>query len=304
MTQAIDIDALNRRFGVTNHVRFATGPGGLTLAELTNSHASASLVLEGGQVLTYVPREHAPVLWVSPHARYEAGKSVRGGIPVCWPWFGPHASDSTKPAHGFARNAAWRVIETLALNDGATRIVLELSATDAQRALWPHDARLQLHVSVGPHLVVELVTFNGSTAAFRVTEALHTYLQVGDIERISIDGLNGCRYVDKVGGGGTAVQNGPIRIAGETDRVYLGTRAACVVHDTGLKRRIHVEKTDSASTVVWNPWIDKALKLGDMGSDGYRHMLCIEAANALDDAVSVAPDSEHRLTTVIHVERA
>lgn len=303
MTSALDIDALNRRFGNANHLRFSSGPGGLSLVEINNPEAKASLVLEGGQVLTYVPAGHAPVLWVSPQARYEAGKSVRGGIPVCWPWFGPHAFDASKPAHGFARNAPWNVVETQVVNDGATRIVLELMASDAQRALWPHQARLQLHVSVGAQLAVELVTINTTSTPIAVTEALHTYLHVGDIDRVTIEGLSGCRYADKVRGGETVVQQGKVAISGETDRVYLNTGTTCIVHDSALQRRIHIEKRGSASTVVWNPWIDKSLKLGDMGNEGYRNMLCIEAANALDDTVTIESLAEHRLATRIYAVR-
>ena len=303
MTAIRDTDALNRRFGNGNDVLFSSGPGGLSLVEIHNADAKASLVLEGGQVLTYVPAGHAPVLWVSPQARYEVGKSIRGGIPVCWPWFGPHASDSSKPAHGFARNAPWNVIETQVVDKGTTRIVLELMASDVQRALWPHQARLQLHVSVGAQLAVELVTKNTSSTPLSFTEALHTYFYVGDISRAKIAGLSGCRYVDKGRSGETAVQEGIIEIGGETDRVYLNTQSTCIVHDSALQRRIHVEKNGSASTVVWNPWIEKALKLGDMGNEGYRNMVCIEAANALENTVTIEPLAEHRIATRICAER-
>ncbi len=302
MTSSIDIESLNRRFGIANHVQFSAGPGGLTLVTLNNSHAQATLVLEGGQVLTYEPAEQPPVLWLSPQARYEAGKSVRGGIPVCWPWFGPHASDASKPAHGFARNSPWRVSETQALNDGATRVVLELNASESMRSLWPHPGQAQLHVSVGSHLVVELVTVNSSSDPIPVTEALHTYLNVSDIENIEVNGLAGTRYIDKVQNVEGAVQNGAIRFAGETDRVYLATEAVCEVLDPQLGRKITVSKKGSRSTVVWNPWIEKGKKLGDLGDNGYRNMVCVETANALDDVVIVAPHSSHTMTTILASE--
>lgn len=302
MTTPQEIDSLNRRYGVPNQLRFAAGPGGFTVVEIDNAHARASLALEGGQVLTYTPAGQAPVVWLSPQARYEPGKSARGGIPVCWPWFGPHAGDPKQPAHGFARNSQWRVVETAPVNDGAVRIVIELIEQPEHRARWPHEARLQLHMSVGTHLAVELVTINTSANAIPLTEALHTYLHVGDIEATRIEGLNDTSYIDKVAHGTRAIQQGVLRISGETDRVYQNTGARVVVHDQQLKRRIVVDKRGSRSTVVWNPWIEKAQKLGDMGNDGYRHMLCIEAANALDDAVTVAPRSEHRLATTLHVE--
>lgn len=298
-----DIDALNRRFGIPNHLHFVAGQNDFVLVEIGNFHAQATLCLQGAQVLTFAPINQEPVLYLSKAARYTPGKSVRGGIPVCWPWFGPHPSDAQKPAHGFARSSLWRVIETCALNDGATRMVLELAPTPEHRALWPHDARLQLHVSVGPTLMVELVTNNDSTQPIQISEALHTYFQVSDIESVSITGLEGSSYVDKVSGGATAIQREAISIHGETDRVYLNTTSECIIHDPGLRRRIHVAKTGSRSTVVWNPWSEKAVKLGDMGTDGFRSMLCVETANALDNHVSIAPGAEHRLTTIISVER-
>jgi len=181
-----EIDTLNRRFGVPNHLRFSSGPSAFVLAEISNPHARATLCLQGAQVLTFQPTSHEPVLYLSKAARYVAGKSVRGGIPVCWPWFGPHATDAQKPAHGIARSSLWRVIETGALNDGATRVVLELAPAPEHRALWPHDARVQLHVSVGPTLSVELVTYNESAQPIQISEALHTYFQVSDIESISV----------------------------------------------------------------------------------------------------------------------
>lgn len=301
---ASEIDTLNRRFGIPNHLHFSTGPSEFVLAEIKNFHARATLCLQGAQVLTFQPINHDPVLYISKTARYVAGKSVRGGIPVCWPWFGPHATDAQKPAHGIARSSLWRIIETSALNDGATRVVLELTPRPEHRVLWPHDARVQLHVSVGPTLMVELVTQNESAQPIQISEALHTYFEVSDIEKVSVSGLETCKYIDKVTGGAPAIQQQEVTIHGETDRVYMNTTAECVIHDPGLRRRIHIAKTGSRSTVVWNPWSEKALKLGDMGDDGYRSMLCVESANALDDSVSVAAGKEHRLTTIISVERA
>lgn len=299
-----EIDTLNRRFGIPNHLHFSSDPNEFVVAEINNFHARASLCLQGAQVLTFQPINHDPVLYLSKAARYVGGKSVRGGIPVCWPWFGPHATDAQKPAHGIARSSLWRIIETVALNDGATRVVLELAPVAEHRTLWPYDTRVQLHVSVGPTLTVELVTHNESTQPIQISEALHTYFQVSDIESVSVSGLQGCTYVDKVTGGAPAIQQQAISIHGETDRVYLHTAAECIIHDPGLRRRIHIAKTGSRSTVVWNPWSEKALKLGDLGDDGYRCMLCVETANALDDSVSVAAGKEHRLTTIISVARA
>lgn len=298
----MDLDTLNRRYGVPNQLRFVEGPAGFTIIEIENFHARATLCLQGAQILTFQPRDHEPVLWVSKAARYVAGKSVRGGVPVCWPWFGPHATDAQKPAHGYARSAMWRVVESSALNDGATRLTLELETTPANRELWPHESSLQLHLSVGPSLVIEMVTRNNSAQAITVSEALHTYFHVSDIDAISVTGLEGCSYVDKVAGA-DALQQGAIRVSGETDRVYINTEAECVIHDPPLHRRIRIGKSGSRSTIVWNPWTEKALKLGDMGDAGFRQMLCVETANALENAVLIPPGNEHRLTKTISVER-
>ncbi len=298
-----EIDTLNRRFGIAGHLHFSAGPNAFVLAEISNVHARASLCLQGAQVLTFQPINHDPVLYLSKAARYVDGKSVRGGIPVCWPWFGPHATDTQKPAHGIARSSLWRIAETRALDDGSTHVVLELVPVPEHRALWPHETRLQLQVTVGAALSVALVTFNESAQPIQISEALHTYFQIGDIEAVSVSGLEGCTYVDKVSGGGPAIQQQAITFHDETDRVYLHTTADCVIHDPGMRRRIRVAKTGSRSTVVWNPWSEKALKLGDMGNDGFRSMLCVETANALDDSVDVAAGKEHHLTTIISVER-
>lgn len=299
----MDIDTLNRRFGVPNQLRFVQGPEGFTIIEIENFHARATVCLQGAQILTFQPRDHEPVLWVSKAARYIAGKSIRGGVPVCWPWFGPHATDTQKPAHGYARSAMWRVVEASALNDGATRLTLELETSAANRTVWPHESSLQLHVSVGPTLMIEMVTRNDSTQAINITEALHTYFHISDIEGVNVTGLDGCAYIDKVAGG-AAVQQGPVRMNGETDRVYLNTETECVIHDPALRRRIHIGKSGSRSTVVWNPWTEKALKLGDMGENGFRQMVCVETANALDNDVTIPAGKEHRMVKTIRVERS
>jgi D-hexose-6-phosphate mutarotase len=243
------------------------------------------------------------VVWLSRDAKLAAGKSIRGGAPVCWPWFGAHASEASLPGHGFARTVPWSVVESGAEPDGATRLTLRLMTSEKTRAQWPHDCTLDLTVIVGDTLRMEMTTENTGAEAFVIGEALHTYFQIGDIGAVRVTGLDGCDYWDKVGGSTLRKQDGAIAFSGETDRVYIDTAAECVIEDDKLKRRIHVAKSGSLSTVVWTPWTDKANKMGDMGQpDGWREMVCVESVNAIDNVVKVAAGTKHTLIVEYRAE--
>jgi D-hexose-6-phosphate mutarotase len=254
-------------------------------------------------VVSYRPKDQAePVVWVSDFAKYAAGKSIRGGVPVCWPWFGAHKSESGFPGHGYARTVPWAVAGSAALADGSTEITLRLIENDQARAQWPNNTPVELRAVVGAKLTVSLTTTNQGDAPVEIGEALHTYLRIGDIADIRITGLEGCTYLDKVGEVTRRVQAGPVACSGEVDRVYLSTTATCVITDPGLKRRVVIEKSGSASTVVWTPWAEKADKMGDFGPDGWRKMVCVESANAVDNLVTIAPGASHTLTAAYSAE--
>lgn len=299
----LDLDTLDRRFGRKDHVTFAAGPGELgPVAHVANRHATASIALHGAHVMAFQPRDHQPVLWVSSRSAFRPGKAIRGGIPVCWPWFADHPTDRTKPAHGFVRAVPWSVVGTEIVDDAATRVRLRLDDDDATHALWPHRFELELAVTVGVSLAVALTIRNTGDAAFTSGGALHSYFTVGDVERVAVHGLDGCAYVDKVDALARKVQRGAVRIDAETDRVYLDTTADCVIDDSGLRRRIVIAKTGSRSTVVWNPWRAKAASMADFGDDEYPGMVCVETANAGADVVSIPPRASHVLGTTIRVE--
>ena len=296
-----DLVSLNERYGIDNALDFVVGEHGAAVARIANAHGRAEIALQGAQVLTWAPAGQPSVVWLSPAAKFVAGKSLRGGAPVCWPWFGPHPSDAAKPAHGFARNVDWRVATSERLPD-ATRLVLRLIPGEAQHALWPHRAELELAVTVGERLSLALVTRNIGDQPLSITQALHTYFHVGDIGAARVEGLDGCEYVDKVDGGTRRRQAGPVGIDGEIDRVYLGCPGDATIVDDALGRRIRISKSGSRSYVVWNPWAEKGAKFGDMGEDGYRQMLCVETTNAGDDAVTVAPRESFTLATEYSIE--
>ncbi len=291
------ITALNTQFGIKGHLDFIEDASGLVIAKIDNVQGSASLCLQGAHLMTWQPRsQKIPVVWLSKDAKLASEKSIRGGAPVCWPWFGAHPTESTFPGHGYARTVAWRVIESGIEPCGATRLSLRLVESNKTREQWPHECNVDLTVIVGETLRMELNTENTGDNDFVIGEALHTYFQIGDIGAVSVNGLEGCEYWDKVGGSSLKRQQGAIGFSGETDRVYINTAAECVIHDEKLKRRIHVAKSGSFSTVVWTPWVEKANKMGDLGQpDGWREMLCVESANALDNQVKVAAGTRHTL---------
>ena len=298
------ITALNTQFGIEGQLSFSEDASGLVVAKIDNAQGTASLCLQGAHLMSWQPKSQSvPVVWLSRDAKLAAGKSIRGGAPVCWPWFGAHSTEAGFPGHGFARTVPWRVIESGVEPDGATRLTLRLVANDKTRVQWPHDCNVDLTVIAGETLRMEMSTENTGSTDFVIGEALHTYFQIGDIGAVRVSGLEGCEYWDKVGGSSLRVQDGAISFPAETDRVYINTAAECVIHDDQLKRRIHVAKSGSLSTVVWTPWAEKAGKMGDMGQpDGWREMLCVESANAIDNLVKVAAGTRHTLIVEYRAE--
>lgn len=294
---------LNEHFAIGNHVQFKEITDGMIIAEVANQHALANIALQGAHIATFQPRGEEPVIWLSPNAGFAPGKSIRGGVPICWPWFGPHKMDSKLPNHGFARTMPWEVLETKALPDGSTLLRFGLIENDATHTKWPHHSTAQLEVTAGKTLHVELLTHNTGNTAFELSEALHTYFQISDIEKITIRGLDDCVYLDKAQNFARFTQKDGIVIENEVDRVYINTGTDCVIEDKGMKRAIRIAKQGSMSTVVWNPWAEKADKMGDFGEDGFRGMVCVESGNAMENTITLAPGETHRLTVTYSVEK-
>lgn len=280
--------------------RVETGPGGLERLALHASASEALVYLHGAHVAHYQPRGARPVLWVSRESRYESGKPIRGGVPICFPWFGPKAGAPDAPLHGFARIRPWTLRSVAPAADGALRASLELVSDASTRALFPHDLRVSLELVVGAALGLTLTVRNEGPSPFAYEEALHSYFAVADARACRIHGLEDAGFVDKTAGGARRpAERTPIAIAGETDRVYTGTQATVSIEDPGLARRIRIAKTGSRTTVVWNPWVAKAKAMPDFGDDEWPGMVCVETANALDDAVTLAPGDFHATTVTI-----
>jgi dihydroxy-acid dehydratase len=302
----IHADPLSR-FAIPGQLSFREGAGGLIYADIDNHGGRATICLQGAHVVSFRPKsQQEPVVWVSDAAKFAPGKSIRGGAPVCWPWFGAHASEASFPAHGFARTVPWTVVGSRKRNDAKTELTLQLADSEQTRKQWPHATRLTLTVIVGDKLELQLATTNLGDLPMQIGEALHTYLQISDVGSVKITGLEGCTFHDKVDNFARKKQSGAIALKSEVDRVYVNTPAACVIEDAGLNRRIRIAKTGSLSTIVWTPWTEKAGQMGDMGKGksgtGWREMVCVESANAMDNLVTVAPGETHTLAVTYSVE--
>ena len=293
---------LNAQFGVKGRIEIVSGGGGMTAVSLRNAQASAELMLQGAHVTQWAPSGARPVIWLSPAAKFAPGKSIRGGVPICWPWFGPHGSESNYPAHGFARTVPWEIVASNSEGD-ADVVRLRLLDSETTRAQWPRPSELTLEVRVGAALELTLTTRNIGKFPITVGEALHTYFAVGDVRQTRVQGLDGLSYIDKVDGFKTKQQKGAVTIDGEVDRIYLDSIEDCIIDDPAWKRRIRIAKRGSRSTVVWNPGSAKAQQMGDFGGpEGHLGMLCVESGNAADNVVSIEPNASHSLWVRYSVE--
>jgi len=205
-----ELSVLNEHFGIQNQLTFSEGPGGLAVVEIVNSLAVATIALQGAHLLSWNPRGEQPVIWLSRDARFKAGQSIRGGVPVCWPWFGPHATQPSFPAHGFVRSVPWQVCETKTLEDGATFVAFRVVRTDVTDRFWPHTSELELGIKVGATLELDLITRNTGPESITIGDALHTYFAVSDVRNIAVDGLDGCTYIDKLDSDKRKQQSGPV----------------------------------------------------------------------------------------------
>jgi len=300
----MDLAQLNTDYGIAGQVEFVSGKGDFPYIRVTNDQATALISVYGGQVLSFQPQgEPQDVMFVSENAYYRPGKAIKGGAPVCWPWFGPDPEGQGRPSHGFARNRMWNVLSTEALASGETQITLGFSATEETRSLWPHAFELAIAITVGTVLQVALISRNRSDSPFTITQALHTYFTVGDITQASVTGLDGTQYIDKVDNGAVKSQSGTVTIDSEVDRIYIGVPRELVIHDGALGRRIRITSSGSSTAVVWNPWSEISVKMADLEDHDYTRFLCVETTNAAEDVITVPAQGEFRLTATFAVER-
>lgn len=290
---------LNEQYAIPGHVHFENGPGGILTAVIENELASASMPLLGANVLTYAPRGQKPVLWTAPHEVFQPGKALHSGVPVCWPWFGAHPDNPKLPVHGLVRTQLWSVTGTRALHNGATEVGMAIQDSDATRAIWPYPFELKVTAVFGKALDLSWEAMNPGKEPFRYTGAFHPYFAVSEASVVTVHGLDGVDYLDKVEDFARKTQHGPITFEDWTDRVYLDTTAEVTIEDPGFARRITIIKQGSRNTVVWNPK-DQDVTMPAIGAGGHKTFICVEAANAFTDVQEVLPGGAGHLS--MHIE--
>ncbi len=301
----MDIAALNAEFAIPGSLRFTEGSGGLAMIEIANGLATATISPYAGQVLAYRPADAADdLLFVSERAYFERGKAIKGGIPICWPWFGPDPEGKGRGGHGFVRAWPWEVRACKSQPDGLTLVMLGLADDADTRALWPHFFNLWLEVAVGATLSVALITRNAGDAPIRITQGLHAYFKVGDATQVQVEGLAGCTYIDKAADGGDAriVQQGPVTVAREVNRIYEQVPARLTIADPVLNRRIRIDSEHSRTCVVWNPWIETAHAMDDLDDLDYQRFLCVETVNTASEVIEIPPQGESRISAEYRIE--
>lgn len=294
------IAELDAKFGIAGIARVAAGNGGLPKVAVTAAGAAGEMYLLGAEVTSWKPGGRDEALFVSSASKWEDGKAIRGGVPICCPWFGGKADDPKAPAHGFVRAKAWK-LESIVQKGDAVTVSMATVNEEATKKLWPRDFRLVHRATFGAELTMELEMTNTGAAEMRFEEALHTYFRVGDITKVRVHGLNGIHYLDKTDSNREKTQQGDVVIGKETDSVYLGTAHTVEIEDSALRRRIHVSKENSLATVVWNPWSEKIKAMSDMGDDEWKQFVCVETCNVGKHAVTLAPGAQHRMKALVRV---
>ncbi|MFA9388360.1 MAG: D-hexose-6-phosphate mutarotase [Prolixibacteraceae bacterium] len=294
-----EIDLLNEQFSIEGEIGFSEQEGDLVYIDVINKYAEATISLYGAHIIQYNPYNTVDVLWMSPASNFEQGKAIRGGIPICFPWFGPHATDANLPAHGFARILPWNVTKTESSPKGETLITLELNSSEETLKYWPYSFKAELDISVGPQLKVELRITNTGQESFEYTSAIHTYFTISQISNIKIEGLQGASYYSGFGKDIFTQESEFIEIEKEENRRYVNTDSEIILHDPVFRRKIKTSKQGSKVTVVWNPWSETVKTMSDIPEDGYETFVCIEPANSYDDFVKLAPGEKHSTIGVI-----
>ncbi len=270
-------------------------------------HNGAELMVaqQGAHLFSYQRQGEQPLIWPNPAAVFKQGKGIRTGVPVCWPWFGvfdrnPQSvkamrqSEQPAGAHGFVRTAIWQLDEVIPVAD-ALQLDFSLPVPAGGYPGWPHQVDLTLSLLLDDQLHIRLTSHNRGTDTVTLSQALHTYFAVSDVRKVQVEGLDGRAYIDTADGWAEKKQSGLLHFSAETDRIYLDTPAQLDIVDTDWQRRIQLTAEGSNSTVIWNPWTERAKAFDDMADDGWQGMLCIETANVLDDVVTLAPGASHTL---------
>jgi len=267
----------------------------LEYIHVQNSVASAKIALQGAHLFDFQVTGKKKLLFVSETALFQKAQAIRGGIPICWPWFGAHETDSSLPNHGFARKSLWKHHSTENLNESETKVSLSLGHTAKTYALWPYEFLLTLDIYIGEQLKLVLTSTNLDTKTFSVSSALHTYFEIENIYKTIIEGLEDKKFYDKCNNTLGNIQKDDVDFRQEVDRVYQGVENEVIIHDND--QDIYVKTEGSESIVVWNPGKELTAKMPDLSD--HEHMLCVESANVMDDVKVLESKESYTLTLTI-----
>lgn len=299
MESKLRLAELNERYAIAGVAEIVTGNGGLPKIHVETGAATADIYLHGAQVTSWKPAGSDEVLFVSEGSHWKSGLAIRGGIPVCFPWFRAKADDPQAPSHGFVRTKEWQIESILRGAQDSVCACFSIESDESTLRWWPFHFRVEYRITVGDNLRLELRVKNTGHSSFRFEEALHTYFRVGDVSRCRVGGLDGVRYLDNRDANRTKVQSGDLVLSGPTDDAFIDTTGSIQIEDPTMKRKLKTEKHNSASTIVWNPWSDGATSLADLGRDEWRNMLCAEGGNILSSAVLLGPGATHSLAITV-----
>lgn len=264
---------------------------GREFLQVVHPAVNARISVEGAHITHCQLAGQGPLLWMSPDEPELPGKSLRGGIPICWPWF---SNTRPGPAHGIARTSQWQ-LKAVTSTPTQVSVFMALPSSVLAQALPGEQWELEVEFIMSADLQVSLITRNTGSESQTLSQALHSYLPVSDIDKAVVKGLENCTYFDQLTDQ-QEQQDGPVYFREETDRIYFNYSGEVRLSDAGDDVLL-VSREGSESLVVWNPWVEKSLRLGHFPSDGYRHMVCLEAANAGADARLLEPGETHRLST-------
>ncbi|MCS6204085.1 D-hexose-6-phosphate mutarotase [Shewanella baltica] len=267
---------------------------GLDYVEVNTALCQARIFLQGAQIDYFQPVGKPPLLWVSSADDYQPGNGIRGGVPVCWPWFGM-SSEANFPQHGFARTRIW-ALESVEMRNQLVDLRFSLKISEQDKIYWPHNTQVSVLFTLGDTLSISLVNTNLGDETVTLTQALHTYFPIEDIHQLKASGFSGSKYIEFAEGPYPQTTD-EVLFDRETDRVYTDLGSVQLLHTPqGI---IEVSRENSQSAVLWNPWIEKSQRLGRFNPEDYLTMVCLEAANVLEDKVVLAPGETHSLVTHI-----
>jgi glucose-6-phosphate 1-epimerase len=304
----MDLQTLTDQFAIPGVLAFSQNEHGLLRANITTSSRTAELYLQGAHLTQWQPTGEHPVLFLSERSFFEPGKAIRGGIPIIFPWFGPRTATPDNPrtdgpSHGFARTSEW-TLAFAALAGDDLHLTLTLGPSDTSRALGYDQFALVYELVLGVELNLRVTVNNQGGKPLHFEEALHSYFAVGDSQQISIIGLSDTDYLDKTDHFKKKHQSDPLlKLTAETDRLYFNTVVPVNIDDPVLRRRITIDKAESKTTVVWNPWSTLATALPDMSPACWLTMVCIETANVAANAVTLASGEHHTMEAHIFVQQ-